>query len=665
MQMLFKPGMAALHHSRMLAYRMPQGAIKTGESLFLAIDADKRFVSATLRLWNHGKEHLLDMQEERGPLGRRFHCKLTAPTEVGLVWYYFILRKADGSVEYYGGESGEGYIANSDPRGYQITVYYADFETPEWFRKSVMYQIFPDRFFRKGNPKKGIAYHEKRGRKMRFHENWDEEVCFLPEENEPYYEPNDFFGGTLKGITQQLPYLEEMGVGCLYINPIYEANSNHRYDAGDYLKVDPILGNNRDLKMLARKAKKHGIRLMLDGVFSHTGDDSLYFNKYGRYKPLGAYQSEKSPYRAWYDFGEYGDVGYRSWWGFPKHPEVEELNESYQEFVYGEKKSIAVRYAKLGVTSWRLDVADELPDEFIGRLRSRLKRIEGDSVVLGEVWEDASTKEAYGKRREYVLGKTLDSVMNYPFKEAVFDFLLGHIDAHVFSHRLWILRERYPKPFYYACMNLLSTHDSVRAITALAGAPHRDSLNREQQAHFKLTDEALVVGKKRFIMATAISMAIPGVPSIYYGDEVGMTGMADPFNRRTFPWGREDEALRRAIKATARERKNNVALYNGYCKMGAINEHVFAILRFTDGEDAFSQPSKEACVLTLVNRHIEDTMVEIHNSSILEGEDGMKDVRFSGTWRDVIGGEVINNEDEKLRIRLAPQSALMLIRDNI
>ena len=243
---------------------------------------------------------------------------------------------------------------------------------------------------------------------------------------QPYWRPNergevtnsDYFGGTLRGIEEKLPYLKSLHVTCLYLNPIFEAHSNHRYNTADYTKIDPVLGTEEDFQSLCAAAGRLGIRVMLDGVFSHTGSDSVYFNRQGRYPQPGAYQSQQSPYFSWYHFISWPEK-YHSWWGFETLPEVEETDNNYNKYING-RQGVVRKWLKKGASGWRLDVADELPDSFLDQLTEAAKEEKPDAVVLGEVWEDATTKESYGSRRRYLLGRQLDSVMNYPFRNAVF-----------------------------------------------------------------------------------------------------------------------------------------------------------------------------------------------------------------------------------------------------
>ena len=459
------------HHSRLLRCRVPQGAVPCGTDVTIAAEVGGSLAAAdiVLRVWQDGAgEQRFPMPVENG----RAEVLLPLPERPGLVWYYFILTLPDGRVCYYGAQSGPGRLMEQEPPSYRITVYDAAYETPAWFKEGVCYQIFPDRFRRSSweDFHARLGAHAALGRRARVHERWSEAPLTTPPPGRDDYEPDDYFGGDLNGIREKLDYIASLGVTCLYLNPVFSAASNHRYNTADYLAIDPLLGTEADFALLCREARARGIRIMLDGVFSHTGSDSIYFNKEGSYgEHSGAYRDPDSPYRAWYSFLEYPEQ-YECWWGFPTLPNVRELTPSYIDFIAGENGVLA-HWAGLGATSWRLDVADELPDQFIRILRKRVKAIDPEGVLLGEVWDEPSAKTGPEGRRGYVNGDELDSVMNYCFTDAVIAFLTGRTDAFAFADALAFLREQYPKPFYDAALNLVSSHDVVRAATALSGAP--------------------------------------------------------------------------------------------------------------------------------------------------------------------------------------------------
>lgn len=527
----------AAHDSRQLRYRFPFGAVTEGERITLNIDCGADVRNAKLRIWTEGRERIEHGVRTDAGFGFTFYAGTS-----GLEWYYFLLDTDEGGY-ILGSDSplgcGGSRIFTHDPNSWQITVYEREFETPKAAEGATAYQIFPDRFNRIGRG--GLARTERReelGWTTVKHEDWNEEVLWTPLPGQKDYDPCDFYGGDFEGIEAKLDYLQSIGVTLIYMNPVFEAQSNHRYNTGDYHRTDDMLGGEEGLKKLIRAAKARGISIMLDGVFSHTGDESVYFNRKGNYPGLGAYQGEGSAYYDWYEFSRFPDK-YGCWWGFKSLPEVNETNRGYMAFVAG----VIDHYAKLGIESWRLDVADELPDGFIEFLRKKLKSIDPDGVLLGEVWEEATNKHSMGGRRKYVDGHELDSVMDYPFRRLLMDFFLGRIDGEGLARGLLRLMENYPPQFYESLLNLMGSHDVVRAITALAGAPDRDSLTREQQAAYSPTIEQLKAGRKRFMAAAAVQYMMPGAPCLYYGDEAGLTGMADPFNRGTYPWGQEDTEL--------------------------------------------------------------------------------------------------------------------------
>lgn len=499
--------------------------------------------------------------------------------KAALYKYHFEYDTSWGTSRIY--HAGNGLAAiKGDGEDWQLTVYDKDFHTPEWLRGGIIYQIFPDRFASSGTKKQNVP---------------SDRVLRTDRDGDPYWIPtaegkvlnNDYFGGDLNGIEQKLGYLKSLGVTCIYLNPIFEAQSNHRYDTADYEKIDSMLGTEKDFKSLCESAKKLGIRIMLDGVFSHTGDDSRYFNRYSRYDSLGAYQSKESPYYGWYKFNKWPD-DYESWWGIEILPEVNEDNSDFIEYITG-KNGIARKWLKLGASGWRLDVADELPDEFLDEFRKAVKEEKADGLVLGEVWEDASNKSSYGKLRRYLLGKQLDSVMNYPFAGAVIDFIRD-ANAELFASRVMSIVENYPKEVLDVLMNHLSTHDTMRAITALAGenCAYRD---RKWQSTHSLDEREYHYGMKLLMAASAMQFALPGVPAIYYGDEAGMQGYKDPFNRRCYPWGKENGELVEWYKKLGKIRNENRVFKDGR----------FEILSAVAGCVAFSRKNDDEAILVISN----------------------------------------------------------------
>ncbi len=518
-----------------------------------------------------------------------WECHFT-PETPDLYWYGFAL-ETDGGKRYLSLERG-GCAQLSDRLEWrwQLTCYDRAFTTPDWLAGGVMYQVFPDRFCRSGAPKTDIPDDRV------VHGEWDEEVVWRPDETGTVRN-NDFFGGDLKGITQKLPYLQSLGVTCLYLNPIFESHSNHRYDTADYRKIDPMLGTEEDLKDLTAEAEKYGIRVLLDGVFSHTGADSVYFNKNGRYGDGGAFRDPCSPYRAWYHFRQWPHE-YAGWWGFPTLPEVEELDPAFLSYITGEN-GVLDKWLSCGIAGWRLDVADELPDGFLEALRARVKAHDPDALVLGEVWEDASNKHSYGHRRRYLLGEQLDSVMNYPFREAILDFV-RYGDAALFAERVMTVLENYPPQVTRLLMNSLGTHDTERAMTMLVAEP-TNGRGRNWQAEQRLCGEQREHGKRLLKLAGVLQYCLSGVPCLYYGDEAGMDGYRDPFNRRTYPWGREDEELRGWFAALGKLR--------GDCSV--FKEGALDVICERHNVVAFTRTDERETVLCAVNPVGEERVVSL------------------------------------------------------
>ena len=390
------------------------------------------------------------------------------------------------------------------------------------------------------------------------HNYWHEEVFWQPTP-EGIVLNNDFYGGNFKGITEKMDYIASLGVTILYLNPISKSFSSHRYDTGDYKAPDPLLGTEADFTALCAAAHARGIRVILDGVYSHTGSDSLYFNKNGTFPGKGAYQSESSPYRSWYQFHRWPD-SYDSWWGFDTLPTVNKMDPEFIKYIITDEDSVIAHWLKLGCDGFRLDVADELPDEFLKLLRTRVKELKPDAYVLGEVWEDASNKEAYGRRRRYFVDAELDSVMNYPFRTAILNFIRGRDSGRGLRDTVMAIAENYPEQVFHCNMNLLGTHDTPRILTALVDDFEG---SREAQAHRRLSRNQMDVARERLLMASFLQFTLPGSPSIYYGDEALMEGHRDPFNRRPFPWGREDWEMQNHFKRLGRLRKDQEALRLG------------------------------------------------------------------------------------------------------
>ena len=480
---------------------------------------------------------------------------------------------------------------------WQVSCIPADFTTPDWAKGATIYQVFPDRFYKDGEC-------DLTGKLEPYtvHENWDEEVDWRPTAEGKVLN-NDFYGGNFKGIQDKLPYIASMGATILYLNPISKSFSSHRYDTGDYKTPDPMLGTKEDFTALCDAAHKLGIKVILDGVYSHTGSDSLYFNREGHFPSVGAYQSKESPYYSWYNFHHYPN-SYQSWWNFDTLPTVQKMDPAFLEYIITGEDSVVAHWLKLGADGFRLDVVDELPDAFTLLLKQQIRQIKPDALLIGEVWEDASNKLAYGQRRRYFVDGILDSVMNYPFRTAILKFLQGEDDGNQIKDTVMTILENYPSQVVACNMNLLGTHDTPRILTALVD-PFEGS--REQQANRHLSPEQLKLAKERLLMATFLQYMLPGSPSLYYGDEAGMEGHKDPFNRRPYPWYREDPQLLRHFRCLGKLRKEHGALRLG-------DTHFF---RNWNGKLGFSRSLNGTYIRVYLNRS--DTDWEIPGGQLLYG----------------------------------------------
>ncbi|MGO2384260.1 MAG: glycoside hydrolase family 13 protein [Pseudolactococcus laudensis] len=436
----------------------------------------------------------------------------------------------------------------------------------------MFYQIFPDSFARKGhleNPKDNIFFYGK-------------------ETDPPYYirEGNGdithwtYYGGNIAGIIDKIPYLKLLGVTALYFNPIFEARSSHRYDTSDYMKIDPVLGTEADFKQLVDTLHQHDMRLILDGVFSHVGRNSKYFDFDGKSGGQGAYQTTQSPYFDWFTFNQYPD-DYKSWWGIKDLPTIDKTKESFQQYIYGEGDSVLSKWNGLGIDGWRLDVADELPDDFIKGIRDTLENYP-EQVLIGEVWEDASRKIAYEQHRKYIYGDALHAAMNYPFRDIIIGLVTSEMSPETAARKLMQLSENYPADVFLNNFNNIGTHDTERILTRLGE---------------NLTKLDLAVG---------LLMTLPGVPTIYYGDEAGLIGHKDPENRAFFPWKNVNESTSKIYQKWIKIRQSAPVLITGNLSL-FYSDRIFGLIR-QDANDT---------VILIFNISNQGIMVDLSNMTFL------------------------------------------------
>lgn len=543
--------------SRSEFFRYPQGGVYTGQQIEIKV---------------YVKRNLVQRPVIR--IEKRHDCSSIVYKEISAEWIgtekSYDLYKGVFTVRDYGQYYYKFILdENIESQPYELLIYEEDYTTPQWIKGGIIYHIFVDRF----NKTKSL----KKDGDIIIRSDWGGIPSFLPDEDGEI-KNNDFFGGSLDGIKEKLPYLSSIGVTALYLSPIFDACSNHKYDTGDYLSIDSMFGNENDLTDLCKKAEDLGIGIILDGVFSHTGADSIYFNKYGHYNSLGAYQSQISPYYNWYIFNKWKE-DYASWWGIKTLPTVNKTCSSYIEFITGEM-GVLKHWQKRGVKGWRLDVADELPNEFLEKLRSSVKGYDNEAFIVGEVWEDAANKFSYGKLKEYFCGKQLDSVTNYPLRNAVIDYVKNR-NCKLLYDTMNFITEKYPNQTVNCLMNILGTHDTARILTILGCS--EDPQSRPEKAVYKLSKEESEKGIRLLKAASLLQFTLPGVPCIYYGDEAGVEGFEDPFNRTCFPWGNENEEILNHYKMLS-ELKKNKLFAEGKYKCLVHESGIFVFERYCGSE---------------------------------------------------------------------------------
>jgi glycosidase len=588
------------HDSRDDLYRAPVGAVTAGTPVHVRLRAAAGDLSgAELRLvdrlsgasWAQPME-MVARDPDGGDAGYDYWQTVveTGP-QPGIIDYSIVAQDGAASrvlSDDRAGDGGSGIIGRSgdiaDP--WQITAYDPDFETPAWAPGSVVYQVFPDRCANADQsndpspdaspgPSGADAYRHGQVHGVSIiNKSWDE----LPEAHCRDYRPEpcdeeaynrDFFGGDLAGVTAALDGLADLGVTVIYLNPIFAAPSNHRYDTSDYFYVDPDLGTADDYATLLAEARARGIRVVLDGVFNHVSADSPWFDRFGNYATVGACESADSEFRDWFTFRPPGpgqpeacapsvaggdDTYYASWWNFDSIPELNEIPAVLEEFT-GED-GVVETWIERGTAGWRLDVADSMSHPFQAAIRDAAKGADPEAIVIAEQWHDSTP---------WLLGDQADSTMNYRFRRAVIalvngatadpDGSLEALTPNGFANAMLAVREDYPPPAYQALMNLVDSHDTARILWTLTPGPDNDAAKTEPTA--------LAEGKTSQRLVAAIQLTFPGMASIYYGDEVGLTGFDDPDDRRPYPWGAEDLELRDWYRTLARLRASHEAVREG------------------------------------------------------------------------------------------------------
>jgi len=583
--------------SQVLNDKRPFGAVPAGTTVDFILHAKPGVSRATLILEKRrleGNQTVLEYTEvARIPLKPSPEGDLQAWhgsysfKDVSVYGYYFALTIHDVSYVYENnsqrvywskepGDNGLGTIAPSPDGAQQIsryrhTVYMPDFNVPDWARDVVYYYIFPERF-RNGDPSHlpNPAVDSYHGHPVEVHHNWLDKP-WKPHSGDGSDDIycNDFFGGDIAGIIEKLDYIAALGANTLYINPMFKAPSNHKYDTADYTQIDPHFGTNEDFVRLCAEAAKRGIRVIPDTSINHTGSESVYFDRYGNYGGKGAYSGGRinpsSPYADWYTFypnEKNPDRQYKCWLGAESMPEVNKSSPSFRAFIYGNKDGVMEQWLDRGAAGWRMDVAPWVPDDFWREWRKALKQHKPDALTVAETWFDSS---------KFFLGDEFDSTMNYIFRSAVLDYSKGGKASQAYRS-LEYMREVYPQQALFALMNLLSSHDVARSVYLFG---YKDDSTPET-----VVREA----KQRLLLAVFVQMTYPGSPTIYYGDEVGVTGGDDPYDRAAYPWpdlgGKPDNALLAAFKSLVRLRMDNPILRRGSLEAPLLlNDHIIVLAR--------------------------------------------------------------------------------------
>lgn len=527
--------MRILYDSKKIEYKTPFGALASGSECNINIkipvscEAGKVYICMKNDNTDEEKRFLMQYVSSSDDYDK-FATVFSLDSE-GLWFYHFFISTPESEFELF----KYGYDDTNIGVGerWQLTCYPRDFSVPAEFCGKVMYQIFPDRFYREE-----LEDTKDKLTPFYIHSDTEDIPDFLPDQNGKILNC-DFYGGNLKGIIRKLDYIKSLGTSVIYLNPIFMAYSNHRYDTCDYKRIDPLLGDESDFVNLCDEAHRRGMKIILDGVFSHTGSKSIYFDKENIFGS-GAYSCDNSPYKSWFVFGSSKD-DYESWWGIDTLPCVNELSEDYIKYIITDTDSVVAKWLRLGADGYRLDVADELPDEFIKKLRDRVKEIKPDSFVVGEVWEDASNKISYNVRQKYFSDGELDSVMNYVFKNAIISYVTGDIGSADFAKEIMTIAENYPEASLHSLMNSLSTHDTERILTRLSDERAPD--DKMIMANSTLSEAARRKSVERLYIAVLLQYTLPGTACIYYGDEIGMEGYGDPFNRGYFKWDKSDVGI--------------------------------------------------------------------------------------------------------------------------
>lgn len=504
-----------------------------------------------------------------------FETELTLSTSA--LYYFYFSYEVNGCYKIFKkSNTGSNSITKED-----CFKLYVNFSAPEWAKGAVMYQVFPDRF----NRNKTVKIPEIAGRRLMT--DWNEKVPLGPNENGEWN--TEFYGGNLLGIIDKLDYIKSLSVSIIYLNPICWGQSNHLYDTIDYTKVDPFLGNKEHLKLLCKEAHKRKMYVVLDGVFNHTGNRSIYFDQYGEHGDKGAYNNPDSPYKNCYrQTWHNGQKYYNFWWGHTTLPECNTLAEEWLEYIAG-VGGVIDQWFESGIDGVRLDVADVLSDLMIERILTAIKRNKSDGFLIGEQWDNPMRRN----RGFLKSGRGMHSVMNYMLIDALIRYY-KYQDCWKLENVINEIFTEYPEDTIHTLMNATSTHDMSRAIELFATNsfnPRKDhawDLDHENASDFvknhTLTTDEYEYGKKILKSYSTALAFLPGIFSIFYGDEVGLPGLHNLANRAPYPWGKEDLDLREFFRTMLRVKTSYQFLKKAECNIREISKDRFMYERLSDDE---------------------------------------------------------------------------------
>ncbi len=584
------------HMSRDPLYRSPMGPVTAGTVVTLRLRAGVGdLTSATVRVWDSraGAEQRVPLQlERRAADGDYWSVALQTPATPDTLYYRFLVQDGAAGAAYEDDaarDGGQG-VAQSAPNDndYLINVYDPHWTIPTWLQDAVIYQIFPDRF-NNGDPGNdrpaGQAIYDGTSRRSA----WDAP----PQGN------SEFYGGDLQGVINKLDYLQSLGVTVLYFNPIFDAASNHGYDTRDYNRLAAWFGDPATFDRLIAETKRHQMHIILDGVFNHSGSDSLYFDRYGHYPSDGAFESQASPYFSWYHFFKW-PKWYNNFENYDTLPAFQET-APVRDFLFRTPDSVAQHWLAAGAAGWRLDAAKYKSEGFWRDFRLAVRTAYPDTVIIGENWENAAG---------WLSGDEWDGVTNYRFRAAALGFMApsGTTSAEELDNLLASIREDYPPQAVQASMNIIDSHDVERALTSVGG------------------------DKNRLRLLALLQFTSAGAPTIYYGDEAGLAGGKDPDNRRTYPWGSEDQDLIAFYRILAQTRHALPALRTGSTTRLLVHNdnHLYA----------FARHDAQATALVAFNVGTGDQTLDLDVHDLLADGAVLHDKLTNGTPYTVQGGHL-------------------------